>query len=110
MIFIKILAIVLSVSVYATPSDAQLFEKKTLSLVAAKKIAAAAETEAKAKNARVVIAVVDDGGNLLLLERLDDTQVASVDVGIGKARTAGSCDKSEPALLPCSPTHTKAND
>jgi uncharacterized protein GlcG (DUF336 family) len=36
----------------------------------------------------VVIAVVDDGGYLLVLERLDDTQVASVDVGIAKARTA----------------------
>jgi uncharacterized protein GlcG (DUF336 family) len=36
----------------------------------------------------VVIAVVDDGGHLLLLERLDDTQVASVDVAIAKARTA----------------------
>jgi glc operon protein GlcG len=32
--------------------------------------------------------VVDDGGHVLLLERLDDTQVASVEVGIGKARTA----------------------
>ena len=36
----------------------------------------------------MVIAVVDDGGNLILLERLDDTQVASVEVAIGKARTA----------------------
>jgi glc operon protein GlcG len=36
----------------------------------------------------VVIAVVDEGGNLLVLERLDDTQVASVNVGIDKARTA----------------------
>ncbi len=36
----------------------------------------------------MVIVVVDEGGNLLLLERLDDTQVASVNVGIGKARTA----------------------
>src|SRR5207249_1570766 len=32
--------------------------------------------------------VVDDGGHMILLERLDDTQVASVEVGIGKARTA----------------------
>ena len=35
-----------------------------------------------------MIAVVDDGGHLILLSRLDDTQVASVEVGIGKARTA----------------------
>jgi glc operon protein GlcG len=78
----------LSLLLLAAASHAQLMEKKTLSLAAAKKIAAAAEAEAKAKNARVVIAVVDDGGNLLVLQRLDDTQVASVEVGIGKARTA----------------------
>lgn len=72
----------------AATSHAQLLDKKGLSLAAAKKIAAAAEADAKAKGARVVIAVVDDGGNLLVLQRLDDTQVASVEVGIGKARTA----------------------
>lgn len=72
----------------AATSQAQLMDKKILSLAAAKRIAAAAEAEAKAKNARVVIAVVDESGNLLLLQRLDDTQVASVEVGIGKARTA----------------------
>jgi glc operon protein GlcG len=62
--------------------------KKVLTLTAAKKIASAAEAEAKKRGATVVIVVVDDGGHLLLLERLDDTQVASVEVGIGKARTA----------------------
>ncbi len=72
----------------AAQAQAQLIDKKGLTLEAAKKIAAAAEADAKKKGARVVIAVVDDGGNLLLLERLDDTQVASVNVGIGKARTA----------------------
>ena len=71
-----------------TDGLAQLADKKTLTLEGAKAVAAAAEADAKAKGARVVIAVVDDGGHLLLLERLDDTQVASVDVGIGKARTA----------------------
>jgi glc operon protein GlcG len=69
-------------------AQAQVVDKKALTLDAAKKIAAAAAADAKAKGARVVIAVVDDGGNLILLERLDDTQVASVNVGIGKARTA----------------------
>ncbi len=71
-----------------TPVHSQVIEKKVLSLEAAKKIAAAAEAEAKKRKARVVIVVVDDGGHLILLERLDDTQVASVEVGIGKARTA----------------------
>ena len=78
----------LGLLVVDSAAQAQLVDKKVLTLEAAKKIAAAAEADAKAKGARVVIAVVDDGGNLLLLERLDDTQVASVNVGIGKARTA----------------------
>jgi uncharacterized protein GlcG (DUF336 family)/mannose-6-phosphate isomerase-like protein (cupin superfamily) len=88
MIALRIVAAALCLSTLTATSHAQVFDKKALSLAAAKKIAAAAEADAKAKNARVVIAVVDDGGNLLVLQRLDDTQVASVEVGIGKARTA----------------------
>ena len=72
----------------AVSAQAQLPTKQVLTLDTAKKIAAAAEAEAKKRGATVVIAVVDDGGYLLVLERLDDTQVASVDVGIAKARTA----------------------
>ncbi len=71
----------------ATVLRAQLLDKKVLTLEVAEKIVASAEAEAK-KNATVVIAVVDDGGYPLLIKRLDDTQVASVEVGIGKARTA----------------------
>ena len=63
-------------------------DKKTLSFEAAVRVAAAAEAAARARAVGVVIAVVDDGGHLILLHRLDDTQVASVNVGIGKARTA----------------------
>ena len=85
---LKIFAAALLLLGLAASGHAQIIDKKALTLEAAKRIAAAAEAEAKAKGARVVIAVVDDGGNLLLLERLDDTQVASVEVGIGKARTA----------------------
>ncbi len=88
MISWRTVALALAVVAVAATSEAQVITKKALTLDGAKKIAAAAEAEAKKKNAKVVIAVVDDGGSLILLERLDDTQVASVDVGIGKARTA----------------------
>ena len=63
-------------------------DKKALSFKAAAKIAAKAASEARERGVGVVIAVVDDGGHLILLHRLDDTQVASVNVGIGKTRTA----------------------
>ena len=62
--------------------------KEVLTLRAARSIADAAETEAQRRGATVVIVVVDDAGHLLVLHRLDDTQVASVEVGIAKARTA----------------------
>lgn len=76
-------------TLFAVPAaQAELPDKKVLTLDAAKKITTAAEAEAMRRNATVVIVVVDDGGHVLLLHRLDDTQVASVDVGIGKARTA----------------------
>jgi glc operon protein GlcG len=69
-------------------SAAELPTKAVLTLEVAKRVGAAAEAEANKRGATVVIVVVDDGGSVLWLERLNDTQVASVDVGIGKARTA----------------------
>jgi len=62
--------------------------KHALTLAGADAIVRAAEAEATARNARVVIAVVDDGGKAIVLRRLDQTQVASADVAIDKARTA----------------------
>ena len=67
---------------------AQLATKKSLTLEAAKKIAMAAEAEARKNNWNVVICVVDDGANLLYLQRMDGTQIGSVDIAQMKARTA----------------------
>jgi glc operon protein GlcG len=72
----------------AATASAQLPEKKVLTLGVAKRIAAAAEAEANRRHLTAVIVVVDDGGYPILLQRLDNTQVASVEVGMGKARTA----------------------
>ena len=87
----KVIRRLIALSLLLSPAgglQAQLLDKKVLTLEAAEKVAAAAEAEAKKRNATVVIVVVDDGGYPLIVKRLDDTQVASVDVGIGKARTA----------------------
>ena len=79
------------VAALATPQSvksADLPSKRVLTLEAAKAVASAAEAEAARRKATVVVAVVDDGGHVVYLSRLNDTQVASVEVGIGKARTA----------------------
>jgi glc operon protein GlcG len=69
-------------------ADGQIATKKAVTLELAKKIAAAAEVEAKKNNWNVVIAIVDDGANLVYLERMDNTQIGSLEVAIQKARTA----------------------
>jgi glc operon protein GlcG len=70
------------------PDDNLLTEKPALTLASARKIIAAAEAEALKNHWPVVIAVVDDGGHLICLQRLDNTQFASVEVAIQKARAA----------------------
>ncbi len=62
--------------------------KIMLTLDDARKIAAGAEAEALRNNWPVVIAIVDDGGHLLYLQRLDNTQYGSIQVAIEKARAA----------------------
>ncbi|MGH8764002.1 MAG: GlcG/HbpS family heme-binding protein [Nitrosospira sp.] len=62
--------------------------KFTLTLDDAKKIASAAEMEARRNDWPVVIAIVDDGAHLLHLQRLDNTQFGSIEVAIRKAGAA----------------------
>lgn len=56
----------------------------------AKKAMAAAEAEAKKKSWNVVIAIVDAGGNLMMMQRFDGTQFGSVDVARDKAHATAA--------------------
>lgn len=68
---------------------AQIKDKKTLTLEGARQVIAGAKEYARKNNAPGgVIAVVDDGGNLIALERLDGTFSAGANISIGKAKTA----------------------
>jgi glc operon protein GlcG len=67
--------------------------KKTLTLEGAKAIAAAATAEAKKGNEGASIAVVDDGGNLMYLERLAPTFPMGATISTEKARTAALFQK-----------------
>ncbi len=66
----------------------QLATRKSLTLDVAKKLAEAARTEAAANKWTMVIAVVDEGANLMYLERADGTQIGSIDVAQEKAKSA----------------------
>ncbi|MCM2287999.1 MAG: heme-binding protein, partial [Sulfuritalea sp.] len=59
-----------------------------LTLADAERMTAAARVAAIENNWNVVIAVVDDGGHLISLQRMDGTQKGSVRVAEQKARTA----------------------
>jgi uncharacterized protein GlcG (DUF336 family) len=62
--------------------------KPILTLEDAKRVAAAAQEEALQNQWRVVIAVVDDGGHLLYLQRSHETQFGSLETAIQKAHAA----------------------
>ncbi len=64
--------------------------KKGLTLTAAKKIAATAASKAAELNVGGAIAVVDDSGSLIYLERLENTMPAAAQIAIGKASTAAA--------------------
>lgn len=73
---------------FSVAAFAQLGTKKSMTLEAAKKLAAAAEAEAVANKWTMVIVILDDGGNLVYLEKMDETQIGSIDVAIAKAQSA----------------------
>ena len=94
--YVKLVALLLSVSLALSvaPSIAQQAPPPPppygapLTLDQAKKAMAGAEAEARKNNWNVVIAIVDSGGHLVMLQRLDSTQIGSIDVAKDKATTA----------------------
>jgi glc operon protein GlcG len=66
----------------------QLSTKRTLNLDIAKRMVAAAEQEARKNNFTMFICIVDDGGNVMFIERMDDAQLGSFEVSMEKAKSA----------------------
>ena len=96
MLHVKLVAMLLSVSAAfaIVPALAQQAPPPPppygapISLEQAKKAMAGAEAEARKNNWNVVIAVVDSGGHLVMMQRLDNTQIGSIDIAQQKATTA----------------------
>jgi uncharacterized protein GlcG (DUF336 family) len=85
----SISAAAIAIGILATAeADGQWTEKKTLTLDGAHKAIAAIVVEAGKRGTTGAIAVVDDGGNLMAVERIDGTFPAGGLISIGKARTA----------------------
>jgi glc operon protein GlcG len=86
---ISIVTAIATVLAFIATTRAQIIDKKSLDLEGAKTAIAAAVDYAKKNNAPGgVIAVVDEGGNLMALERLDGTFAMGATISIGKSRTA----------------------
>jgi glc operon protein GlcG len=80
-------------------ASAQLAQKKVITLAAARTMVAAAEAEAEHNHWAGVIAIVDDGGWPILVERMDNAAfTASAELAPGKARTAALFKKPSQAL------------
>jgi len=86
-------AILVLASLADAARAAEIAERKTLTLDGAQRAIAAAVAQAHKNHAGGVIAVVDDGGNLMALERVDGTFAAGANISIGKARTAALFQK-----------------
>ena len=78
--FFRFCLAVFPIALFSANVSAQFLQKSTLSLATAKKMAAAAEAEAAKNKWSMVIAVVDDGGHSIYLERMDDAQIGSIEV------------------------------
>lgn len=93
----NLLAITLSLSSLAATAQTPPPYGASINIEQAKKAMVAAEAEARKNNWQVVISIVDTGGHLVMLQRLD-AQNASVEIATGKARTAVNFRRPSKAL------------
>jgi glc operon protein GlcG len=85
----SILSLTVGIAIFAVAAvSGQTVTHKSLDREGAKRVIAAGIAEAQKRNTTGVIAVVDDGGNLMAVERIDNTFAAGGLISIGKARTA----------------------
>jgi glc operon protein GlcG len=85
----QVLALMLAGVSGAYAADAtEKAEKRVLTLAGARSVASAAEAEAAKGGAAPAIAIVDDGGHVLVVVRPESTFAAAADVSVQKARTA----------------------
>ena len=83
---------------FAGVAQGEPLQKKIISVEDARKVAAAAVAEAKKNKWNMAVAVVDESGLLVYFERMDETQFGSIDIAIGKARTAAAFKRPTKAL------------
>ena len=88
MVRASLFTLALSLAALTTVTAQQLPSKRVLTLEAARRVAAAAEAEARKNNWNVSIAVLDDAGHLVLFQRMDGAKLVAIDIAIRKARTA----------------------
>jgi uncharacterized protein GlcG (DUF336 family) len=71
---------------------------KYITLQAAQKMVAAGEAEARRNNWNVAIAIVDASANLIMFQKMDETQPGSIAVAMGKAKTAANFKRPTKAI------------
>lgn len=88
LVFTAAVAVAQAPPAYGTP----------INLEQAKKVMAGAEAEAKKNNWPVVIVILDPGGQMVMMQRLDNTQWGSIDIAREKARSAVALRRPTKAL------------
>lgn len=82
------MAVVASIAVISSSALAQQPYGMNVSVDVAKKASAAAVAEARKNNWFMAVAVTDTAGNLVYFERMDNTQTGSINIAVGKSRSA----------------------